>query len=298
MSRSNWLLILAFGGWLIAGCASAAVQELRPEDENPVGQQTESAEQDKAAFDAAFWAKHSGESDTYRAICESPKDRDYADLCQQWRTAEETKESARWAFPQFAINIVAVFATLAAALAAVMAARSAQDSVKVARENAQRELRAYISATPTPFHYDPFTGRWSMAVEIANDGRTPAYNVCYGHKAVVADREGPRPSFAITTPPAGSAQLPGVKTAVNPTLDDPLSVSRGLLSPETHKAILKKEKVILVFGLLTYKDVFGDMHWVRFRYKIDFTVIRKGDVITAMDGNDTNREPNEPVPTH
>src|SRR5688572_17779036 len=58
---------------------------------------------------------------TYAAICEQPKDREHADLCQQWRVAE----AAEWQIALTILGLVLLFGTLAFTAIAANAARAA-----------------------------------------------------------------------------------------------------------------------------------------------------------------------------
>lgn len=118
MLKGNWLFCAAIGGCLIAALLLLpilAVGKERPDDKANIGEYAEpqaDPEKSKAAFDAWFWRGAANSPDTYRDICEHPQDRDYADLCQQWRSAKAAEESARWALPQLIANIFTVIGLL------------------------------------------------------------------------------------------------------------------------------------------------------------------------------------------
>ena len=136
MPERDWLHVAAVGGCLIAALLLLpilAVGQERPDNKGPVGQYAESEadpEKTKAAFDAWFWRESPGSPETYRAICQNPQDRDYADLCQQWRSAKAAEESARWAFPQFVANILTVIGLIATVIYTAKATRATERAVQ------------------------------------------------------------------------------------------------------------------------------------------------------------------------
>lgn len=163
MLRRRWLSDLAAVGCLIASalaCGSAFAKSPNPvfraielqqellqqradKDEAVADEAKEDANRnvdaEKAEFDAAFWRARRGDSETYRAICEKPKDRDYADLCQQWRVAEAAIEQSYWAQPQFIASaltvlglVVTIVVSIRATNAAIKAAEATQEAATAA----------------------------------------------------------------------------------------------------------------------------------------------------------------------
>jgi hypothetical protein len=122
------------------------------------------------------------DSHTYRAICEQPKDKDQADLCQQWRVAEAADTQALLN----ALGLLLLAGTLVftgwAAVAAARAAKAAQSSVELTSRTAERQLRAYVSVQGFKIDLllDEATKKVisrTIYITWINSGATPARNV-------------------------------------------------------------------------------------------------------------------------
>lgn len=88
----------------------------------------------------------------YDPHCDKPKDREDSDLCEQRRMSRAAEESAWWTAFQsklgiagFAAVLLSLFFTGWAARAAAAAAKSAQQSIKVASQTAERQLRPWLT---------------------------------------------------------------------------------------------------------------------------------------------------------
>lgn len=146
---------------------------------------------------------------TYRAICDSPKDKDHADLCQQWRVAEAA-ESQIWLT---GVGLVLVFGTL---VFTAIAARAARDAVKEGEKATAAALqavgmeRAWITfggfscgAIPVEKTMEPSKGiqGFGYIVTWKNTGRTPALRLtCYTDYRIVFPPE-MIPTFEADEPP-------------------------------------------------------------------------------------------------
>jgi len=285
MSRSYWLLILALGGSLIASCA---IGQDRTEDGKPVSNQAEQAPDTnpdtiKSSFDRVFWSKHSGDADTYRAICEKPQDREYADLCQQWRTAEATEEQARWALPQFGANVVTVLGLIATIIitgvgtrAAIRAAEAAEKNITASREVAQLQLRAYVEPSIDLPVVNPSMGtapfNYPVRVTFFNKGVTPARNISYF--CTVAISPGGFPD----------AELISSRASLFPNVADPrFGLDRSItISPGQHRDILSKTSQVYVWGIMRYLDVFDKEQETPFYYKIAGNDLTLGKAIYTV----------------
>ena len=114
--------------------------------------------------------------------CQSPKDREEADLCQQWRVAEATEKAVAltdsqywWNVAQAVSTVLAAFATILAAWAAVSAARAARDSILETRRIGEAQVRAYISALPGSYEIGPHGLR--IIIKYKNSGQSPALSI-------------------------------------------------------------------------------------------------------------------------
>lgn len=99
----------------------------------------------------AFWLTHTGNSESYEAICNQPIDHDQADLCQQWRSAERATEIAFYTKLQLAFSLLGIFGLIVtiiysrkATIAATNGVRAAFTANRTAREMGQAQVRAYL----------------------------------------------------------------------------------------------------------------------------------------------------------
>ena len=186
------LLLLALPFWTLQVQAQSQGQtQTQPGAAKSVGQYGVSEgdpAREKAAYDAWFWGGETGSAATYRSICEKPQDRDYANLCQQWRLAEAAEAAAGWTMPALLLGAAGIIALLIAvalggyaALAASRAAAAAGQAAQVSEKYSRIELRPYISINT--IYEDLSMGpdgqpkEWLFSVEWQNTGKTPTKNM-------------------------------------------------------------------------------------------------------------------------
>lgn len=91
------------------------------------------------------WQPHFSPTEAYapyhNADCQSPKDREEADLCQQWRVAEATEKAVAVAEGQFRWNVAQAIGAIAAALAAAWAAFAAARAARAAEATVEVQRR-------------------------------------------------------------------------------------------------------------------------------------------------------------
>lgn len=137
---------------------------------------------------------------TYAAICDQPKDRDHADLCQQWRMAEATRTQIWLTILGLALLAGTLVFTAIAARAARDAVREAEAGTKAARIAAEATIQAnnitrqnFIESErprlilsnfsiEKPLHFTD--GKWSITVKYTakNTGKSPAVGVMFWSK--------------------------------------------------------------------------------------------------------------------
>ena len=128
------------------------------------------------------------------------------------------------------------------------------------RANKRIELRAYLSATARGIALE---GDFLRAyVEIQNGGGTPAFNVTI---PAIWDFKPPPPhAFQVAEAGETEAALANLATFTLP--------KGGIHTLSPKSKIVDRAQLIAgaqnqrfyVFGLITYKDVFGDIHWAEF----------------------------------
>lgn len=230
---------------------------------------------------APFVSEHGKQSRrTFIANCTSPLDREEADLCQQWRTAEATEEASALADRQFYWNVAQAVGTLLATIFTALAALAAAAAVQTSRrtiehmeDTSKRELRAYVGLEKIDFEilskrngYVPIAiGAPSIlfkdfiSVTIKNFGATPAYDVvvlCGGLSTAFLGRA-----------PVGH----NFDRAIHENRAPGNFLTRMLLSPAQPEVIKcplynalpfwqsqQRERSMFVYGRIYYRDAYGN----------------------------------------
>lgn len=166
------------GGLTIAAWIAAAHLPSGPRSEG----QYHNAETDNG--DARNWSPlpfdEKPEARKYAADCESPKDHEEADLCQQWRAAKAAEKAAAIADSQSYWNwvqaVVAIF-TAVAAWASGKAAIAASTQAAIMQE----QVRSWVQVKSVAVESAPIRGREKITITAAalikNIGTTPATHV-------------------------------------------------------------------------------------------------------------------------
>ena len=186
MSFRNWFLNAALGGCLAASVATHSLAQSEdskrgnnPNDESATVQKDEPA---TTHFAPGFRVDKS----TYGAICDSPKDKDHADLCQQWRVAEST-ETALW------LNGLSLLLLFGAFIAAVWAARAASAAAAAADKTVELS-RAMVDegakATAAALDAAKEAKRQADLIEESHAALQRPYVFVFGAEVLVRDGSG------------------------------------------------------------------------------------------------------------
>ena len=181
---------------------------------------------------------------------------------------------------QVAASIIAVLllfltltATAWAACAAGVAAKAARDSVKIAAETAQRQLRAYLGLTNAGIEGVSIGCVPVASFSVMNTGQTPAYDVRLSGDITIGPHPLPEgvglPAPGVDgTDPSAATQQPGQTMGM-------LGASQRMYRREDFGREIPEEivtalgdgtKVIYVYGEITYRDAFDDRWTMRYRY--------------------------------
>lgn len=184
-----------------------------------------------------------------------------------------------------ALSTIGLFiVTCKTANAAEKSANAATESVQILKNNAEMELRAYMSIdriTRTdkldvlePPNFD---------IIIINSGKTPAYNVRISVYAELVDYP-PKEEItipAIPGPPSAGIVGPGITIVSKVNID-------GALSNKQNNALISKKTAIFLIGTIKYIDLFGNGRFV------DFCFVHQGkrglgaDACPYQEGNNAN----------
>jgi hypothetical protein len=254
MLNIYWIHVLALVGCLTAVLPALAASQYVAKNNETVNQQPANNSEvsqppTKPEDDPAAWMNFHGNAENYRKICERPQSHGYADLCQQWRSAEAAEQTARWALPQFVANVLAMVGLLATII-------YTHRSYKLTARTAQAELRAYLSIGigQATFQERDKGLRFEGRPILTNNGHTPAHNVSY--KASAAILPNPPPSnfpFPLVTEQSGGATLgSGDHFILNAVVED------FVPDEDVPKIMAGKDLALYVWGIVTYNDIFEE----------------------------------------
>lgn len=183
MSKHQWcslhrpgaLITLAM---LILGANGLAV--LRQREFAPVPSVTARGDSSSVVTTPPVWAPapfaRKREPGDYSAACDHPKDREEADLCQQWRAADAAYRAVQVAKDQSIWNwvqLISAVATIAAAMFAALASRAAQRSVEQTAKELEFSYPPRLRVVQVTMKIEP-NSRLKGICYVVNEGRHAA----------------------------------------------------------------------------------------------------------------------------
>jgi hypothetical protein len=182
---------------------------------------------------------------------------------------------------------------------AVLAFLAAAGQAWIARDTEKRSQRAYVLAEKAEAIVDTNNEILSR-VDIKNSGLTPASDL--RHWACVAIRPFKVKETSMIDPtdlpdwPGDVKELPSTLIGPGQTIYHNRPYICGsdlnnprLISPSDVAAVHQSTKAIYLYGIVTYKDAFGDDHTTKFRFvtneSLDLSI---GGMVTAANGNSAN----------
>jgi hypothetical protein len=228
---------------------------------NNASHAAEQPQDDKTAT-THFAPGHRVDGETYRAICDQPKNKDHADLCQQWRVAE----AAEWQlWISVGTLVLLIFTFAASAIAAGAAWHAAKDAKRTAdaaiegTDHVKRVERAYVKMSHVSGAKSPDgqlieglirSGTQAMVtILLRNSGNTPADVV----DAFVQGWSG-----ALPEKPPYRPRNPEVDRTDRQAFlvkDDSINFTEEL------DQVPVSRQEFFVFGYVTYRDQFGTTHY-------------------------------------
>lgn len=195
-------------------------------------------------------------------------------LCAQWKAADVAEKAAWWA------GFAGWFGGLSF-LGVVVAIWLTIRSNSIARDTAQRQLRAYVSVIGSTIDtLDDGSGFLLQAV-LRNDGATPAYDVEIMGETFDGSYPIDERVFVPRHLPRKSIMGPGNELAC------PLRIIGSPL--ETIAAVKNREIGLYIHGVCRYNDAFGVARFTRFRYVYGGRTSELGLIMHAdRTGNEAN----------
>jgi hypothetical protein len=211
----------------------------------------------------------------YDPHCRQPESAADGDLCAQWGAVKAVDESNRLVRVNILLSLIlGALGVVATAIGAVLVYRSlvqseeglkaASDANQLARETAQRELRAYVSAEKIAVVGLYVGHKATFVLEIVNRGQTPAYDVEIWSMPLAVTGEPDRAkAFRKNTGHKTS------KMVLGPSQDHThTNASAGEITPESH-FFLMNGGTMIYFGVITYRDAFKKRRRTAFKYFVD-----------------------------
>jgi hypothetical protein len=193
----------------------------------------------------------------YVANCDRPENREEADLCVQMRLAKATEDSAALADRQIKLSYLGLGALLLTLLALSVAVRA----LRLARDTAKRELRAYVF--PIYAHIrDVRASRPTFVIDVKNFGQTPAY----GLRMNTALQSGSHPLDKQLVPEIQSS-IATAQLAPQAALFDEIALNHSLSANEIG-ALAEGSAAIYLFGEIEYFDIYKKKRWTTFRMRL------------------------------
>ncbi|MDX2264435.1 MAG: hypothetical protein NW215_05640 [Hyphomicrobiales bacterium] len=161
--------------------------------------------------------------------------------------------------------------------AASKSAQAAEDTVALNRDNAQRHLRAYLSVEKVWGNLDG--SNVTFSVTYRNSGQTPAYEV------------NAEARFLVAYPGGSVIKMPSEREDALTTIGSGMTlVQLGAIPlPDEQLAIIKDPKAIVVlYGKVTYRDVFNTLHTTSYRFQREKLSDRAWGFVVAPNGNEAD----------
>ena len=176
MSRSYWGIIAASGlaCLLIVFGIGLYVGTLNYPDEERYQPYRDASNQPAKA--EAITVIPETESLKYKEPCKNPEGRDESQLCAEWKAARAAERGALWAERGVWITLLGAIGLFVTILQGRKALGRARDANLIAKETADKQLRAYVYTDIGEFDLDG-DGRMLINLQIKNFGQTPAKNV-------------------------------------------------------------------------------------------------------------------------
>lgn len=244
----------------IAAVALAVLVAIPHAADGPSGEGPNQASQRNG--NKKHWEPHFSPAEPYSAYqnadCQSPKDREEADLCQQWRVAEASEKAVALADSQWLWNVTQAVSTVLAALATAWAAVKAGDAANAAQLSArvaQRALtdleRPFVTTSSLNVAYEADKKVLRAGVSWRNGGNTPAKK-CFCYFSIASFFPGELDEFDFRdmkgAPPTKLFVGPGA--VINSTTVDLPEASMIMAASGA--------KTIAMWGWIEYDDIFQD----------------------------------------
>jgi Glycosyl transferase family group 2 len=173
MSHGNWLYVIAIGGCLTFTLSSG----VRHAQNNSATPAQQPQQQKQAPTPPPIVEPQVAQPDYYKTSCETPKDHDAADLCEQRRMAKAAEDAVWWARAQTILGVLGFGVVIATLVFTAVATRAASRAAKAAEEAIIIENRPWIKFAVNINGNPTINGHgmtFSCQMKLTNVGNGPA----------------------------------------------------------------------------------------------------------------------------
>ena len=290
MSFSNWLQIIAVGGWIIGYLSTLSyAQESKqiPVQSPPIENHHEGHENNSQGYTTdsplpVFIVKDKIESQSSQKSEEESKKHDQSDLDAQWKAANAASESAQIArdqlwlgWWQFWLAVGGTIALIYSLVLSRIATRAAVHAVEITKDTAKRQLRAYLVASSGSI--ERIAEGYILTAVIGNSGQTPAFSIKHNSE-----------SFCGKYPDGGPPPILDVNNTHYSVIGagDEFFCAQRLITDDPDRAMREVQEGKIGFwihGIVKYADCFGDTHTTKFRLVFGGRIAKSGGLIFHND---------------
>jgi hypothetical protein len=126
----------------------------------------------------------------------------------------------------------------------------------------EAQLRAYVSAIPRGLFVESDKETVAVLVQVRNAGQTPAFNLIA--PAAVVVKPGPPYKFRIGEIEVTKERIGALPTITMPSGGEHVVAPKGPVTYADRIKMIAENQCLYVFGLIAYKDVFGEDCTVEF----------------------------------
>lgn len=271
-SNRKWLPALAIMALFGAACLNAAASP--PPDKAEQQSQAPEADDSVEAPPSSVPEVKLIEPDWSNPNCEKPQDDKEADLCQQRRMADAAEETLIWNKVVAGTGIATAILLIYTIALTRRSVKTADQSVSIARDSAERQLRAYVSAKGITITAFAAGQPPAITLQIHNSGETPAIAV----NARVAIRFS-IPSNELLVQPIAKIDGPKSQGSLNKEGSFPMNYTGKRDITKIEMEMFKEGVIVLYIGAdIEYLDVFGKMNFVSERHQFSQAGIGRGNV--------------------
>lgn len=262
VSRDHWIWFWVAGVCLFLFVFGQPTQRFGPVQPAPTynpadpqrSTQADKSSAEQAGASASPSEKKLSKAEIYERACNTPKDYQEADLCEQRRVADATELALFWTKFQTAIGTIGTLLILGGLWASAISAWAAAEATSLSRKSLQMTHGAFLEIKDFTIMIAMAERRFDITYKIHNGGKSNAIieYVC-GHFSVAKELPD-RPTYNIAE---GTKHAMEIMAGDDLVMEDDPTKNKGL-SKEVFVAIQQRKAKYFFYGVVAYKNVFGN----------------------------------------